>query len=45
MSSGGKIIMQKYATEMYDEKNEVSESHVNDENEPPRKKGRVCHHC
>ena len=37
-SSGGKIVMQKYATEMYDEKAEVSESDVNDENEPPRKK-------
>ena len=31
MSFGGKIVMQKYATEMYDEKNEVSESDVNDE--------------
>ena len=37
-SSGGKIVMQKYATEMYDEKAKVSESDVNDENEPPHKK-------
>jgi len=32
MSSAGKTVMQKYATEMYDEKAEVSESDINDEN-------------